>query len=68
MSEVVADFLEGEPFGQQTDRAGVTQRVPTSMLRFDTECDKSSIGDVKNAARLQRPTRRLHTEEDFLAG
>jgi hypothetical protein len=42
--------------------------VPTSMLRFDTECDKSSIGDVKNAARLQRPTRRLHTEEDFLAG
>ena len=68
MSEVVADFLEGEPFGQQTDRAGVTQRVPTSMLRFDAERDESSIGDVKDTARLQWPTRSLHTEEDFLAG
>jgi hypothetical protein len=27
MSEVIADFLEGEAFGKQTDRAGVTQRM-----------------------------------------
>jgi hypothetical protein len=60
VSEVVADFLEGEPFSEQTDRAGVTQRMPAPMCRLDAERDESSIGDVKDAARLQRPSRRLH--------
>jgi hypothetical protein len=40
--------------------------MAAAMSRFDAERDEAPIGDVKDATRLQRPKRRLHTEEYFL--
>jgi hypothetical protein len=65
---VVADLLEGQAFGEQTDCAGVTQRMPAAMGRFNPERDEAPIGDVKDAACPQRPKRCVHAKEYFQAG
>ena len=68
MSQVIADLLEGQAFGEQMDGAGVTQRMPSAMGRLNAERDEPAIGDVKDAARLQWPKRRLDAEKHFPAG
>ena len=67
MSQVIADLLEGQVFGEQTDCAGVAQRMPSAMGCFNAEREETPIGDVKDAARLLGPKRRLHTEKHFPA-
>ncbi|MCP1975594.1 hypothetical protein AB7M56_000139 [Bradyrhizobium elkanii] len=66
MTQVVADLLEGQAIGNQTRRAGVTQRMRAAVGDLNAEAQQSVTNDAIDCTGRQWSPGRLQADEDLL--
>jgi hypothetical protein len=68
MPQVIADLFEGQPIGDQSRRAGVAQCMRPTVGGLDSECNKSVIYNIIDAAAYNWTPRCVHPQKYLLMG